>query len=83
MNHKEGLYDALLEDYCQKGEKFVKRTFIGSFYLAATSSQIQVESYVSEEQWLDAVSQFTKVIELKKQIEEHKTMPMPTALNMI
>ena len=28
-------------------------------------------------QWLDAVSQFTKVIELKKQIEEHKTMPMP------
>ena len=36
-----------------------------------------MKQYVSEVQWLDAISQFTKVIELKKQIEEHKTMPMP------
>ena len=36
-----------------------------------------MKHYVSEEQWLDTVSQFTKVNELKKQIEEHKTMPMP------
>ena len=39
LNHKEGLYDALLEDLSlsKKEKKFVKRTFIGSFYLAATS----------------------------------------------
>ncbi|MDW3978085.1 hypothetical protein QI292_09765 [Staphylococcus saprophyticus] len=81
LNHKEGLYDALLEDLSlsKKEKKFVKRTFIGSFLFGGNfdSPKFKLKHYVSEEQWLDAVSQFTKVIELKKQVEEHKTMPMP------
>ncbi|HDK9267424.1 TPA: hypothetical protein PVO98_002607 [Staphylococcus aureus] len=81
LNHKEGLYDALLEDLSlsKKEKKFVKRAFIGSFLFGGNfdSPKFKLKQYVSEVQWLDAVSQFTKVIELKKQIEEHKTMPMP------
>ncbi|HEH3124543.1 TPA: hypothetical protein SGT77_001675 [Staphylococcus aureus] len=81
LNHKEGLYDALLEDLSlsKKEKKFVKRTFIGSFLFGGNfdSPKFKLKHYVSEEQWLDTVSQFTKVNELKKQIEEHKTMPMP------
>ena len=81
LNHKEGLYDALLEDLSlsKKEKKFVKRAFIGSFLFGGNfdSPKFKLKHYVSEVQWLDAVSQFTKVIELKKQIEEHKTMPMP------
>ncbi|MHD0445146.1 DNA polymerase family A protein [Staphylococcus cohnii] len=81
LNHKEGLYDALLEDLSlsKKEKKFVKRTFIGSFLFGGNfnSPKFKLKQYVSEVQWLDAVSQFTKVIELKKQVEEHKTMPMP------
>ncbi|MBN4913985.1 hypothetical protein IDG46_29535, partial [Staphylococcus sp. EG-SA-13] len=81
LNHKEGLYDALLEDLSlsKKEKKFVKRTFIGSFLFGGNfdSPKFKLKHYVSEEQWLDTVSQFTKVNELKKQIEEHKTMLMP------
>ncbi|MEX6125509.1 hypothetical protein AB6F97_05850 [Staphylococcus arlettae] len=81
LDHKEGLYDALLEDLSlsKKEKKFVKRAFIGSFLFGGNfdSPKFKLKHYVSEVQWLDAVSQFTKVIELKKQIEEHKTMPMP------
>ncbi|MDU5411000.1 MAG: hypothetical protein E6120_11045, partial [Staphylococcus haemolyticus] len=81
LNHKEGLYDALLEDLSlsKKEKKFVKRTFIGSFLFGGNfdSPKFKLKHYVSEEQWLDTVSQFTKVNELKKQIEEHKSMPMP------
>lgn len=81
LNHKEGLYDALLEDLSlsKKEKKFVKRAFIGSFLFGGNfdSPKFKLKHYVSEVQWLDAVSQFTKVIELKKQIEEHKIMPMP------
>ncbi|MBN4913864.1 hypothetical protein IDG46_28825, partial [Staphylococcus sp. EG-SA-13] len=81
LNHKEGLYDALLEDLSlsKKEKKFVKRAFIGSFLFGGNfdSPKFKLKQYVSEVQWLDAVSQFTKVIELKKQIEEHKTMLMP------
>lgn len=81
LNHKEGLYDALLEDLSlsKKEKKFVKRAFIGSFLFGGNfdSPKFKLKQYVSEVQWLDAISQFTKVIELKKQIEEHKTMAMP------
>ena len=81
LNHKEGLYDALLEDLSlsKKEKKFVKRAFIGSFLFGGNfdSPKFKLKQYVSEVQWLDAVSQFTKVNELKKQIEEHKTMLMP------
>lgn len=81
LNQKDGLYDALLSELGLSDELrvFVKRAFIGSFLFGGNfdSSKFKLKQYVSEVQWLDAVSQFTKVIELKKQIEEHKTMPMP------
>lgn len=81
LNQKEGLYDALLSELDLPDELrvFVKRAFIGSFLFGGNfnSPKFKLKHYVSEVQWLDAVSQFTKVIELKKQIEEHKTMPMP------
>ena len=81
LNHEEGLYDALLEDLSlsKKEKKFIKRAFIGAFLFGGNfdSPKFKLKQYVSEVQWLDAVSQFTKVIELKKQVEEHKTMPMP------
>ncbi|PTE95347.1 DNA polymerase [Staphylococcus equorum] len=81
LNQKDGLYDALLSELGLSYELrvFVKRAFIGSFLFGGNfdSPKFKLKQYVSEVQWLDAVSQFTKVIELKKQIEEHKTMPMP------
>ncbi|MFK4181959.1 DNA polymerase [Staphylococcus cohnii] len=81
LNHEEGLYDALLEDLSlsKKEKKFVKRAFIGAFLFGGNfdSPKFKLKQYVSEVQWLDAVNQFTKVIELKKQVEEHKAMPMP------
>lgn len=81
LNQKDGLYDALLSELGLLDDQrvFVKRAFIGSFLFGGNfnSPKFKLNQYVSEVQWLDAVSQFTKVIELKKQIEEHKTMPMP------
>ena len=81
LNQKDGLYDALLSELGLSYELrvFVKRAFIGSFLFGGNfdSPKFKLKQYVSEVQWLDAVSQFTKVIELKKQIEEHKTIPMP------
>ncbi|AID02741.1 hypothetical protein BE24_12330 [Staphylococcus xylosus] len=81
LNQKDGLYDALLSELDLSDEQrvLVKRAFIGSFLFGGNfdSPKFKLKQYVSEVQWLDAVSQFTKVIELKKQIEEHKTMPMP------
>lgn len=81
LNQKDGLYDALLSELGLPYELrvFVKRAFIGSFLFGGNfdSPKFKLKQYVSEVQWLDAVSQFTKVIELKKQIEEHKTIPMP------
>src|SRR5699024_12075619 len=81
MNQKDGLYDALLSELELQDEQrvLVKRAFIGSFLFDGNfdSPKFKLKQYVSEVQWLDAVSQFTKVIELKKQIEEHKTMTMP------
>ncbi|MDW3947372.1 DNA polymerase [Staphylococcus saprophyticus] len=81
LNQKDGLYDALLSELELQDEQrvLVKRAFIGSFLFGGNfdSPKFKLKDYVSEVQWLDAVSQFTKVIELKKQIEEHKTMPMP------
>ncbi|KOR11785.1 hypothetical protein AMC75_12385, partial [Staphylococcus carnosus] len=81
LNQKDGLYDTLLSELDLPDELrvFVKRAFIGSFLFGGNfnSPKFKLKHYVSEVQWLDAVSQFTKVIELKKQIEEHKTMPMP------
>nr|WP_305143911.1 DNA polymerase [Staphylococcus equorum] len=81
LNQKNGLYDALLSELELQDEQrvLVKRAFIGSFLFGGNfnSPKFKLKQYVSEVQWLDAVSQFTKVIELKKQIEEHKTMPMP------
>ncbi|MCD8909548.1 hypothetical protein K2V75_05290 [Staphylococcus gallinarum] len=81
LNQKDGLYDALLSELDLSDEQrvLVKRAFIGSFLFGGNfkNHKFKVNQYVSEVQWLDTVSQFTKVIELKKQIEEHKTMPMP------
>ncbi|GEQ06270.1 hypothetical protein EKQ61_06075 [Staphylococcus gallinarum] len=81
LNHKEGLYDALLEDLSlsKKEKKFVKRTFIGSFLFGGNfnSPKFKLNQYVSEVQWLDAVSKFTKVNELKKHLEKSNSMPMP------
>lgn len=81
LNHKEGLYDALLEDLSltKKEKKYVKRAFIGSFLFGGNfeNPKFKLNQYVSEVQWLDTVSQFTKVIELKKQVEENKSMLMP------
>ena len=51
------------------------------FYLEVTSkSKFKLNQYVSEVQWLDAVSQFTKVIELKKHVEKSNSMPMPYSI---
>ncbi|HLR39633.1 MAG TPA: hypothetical protein VK068_04460 [Jeotgalicoccus sp.] len=81
LNYKEGLYDALLEDLSltKKEKKYVKRAFIGSFLFGGNfeNPKFKLNQYVSEVQWLDTVSQFTKVIELKKQVEENKSMLMP------
>ncbi|MDH5140358.1 hypothetical protein P5X59_08575 [Staphylococcus cohnii] len=81
LNHKEGLYDALLEDLSlsKKEKKFVKRAFIGSFLFGGNfnSPKFKLNQYVSEVQWLDAVSKFTKVNELKKHLEKSNSMPMP------
>lgn len=81
LNHKEGLYDALLEDLSLSKEekKFVKRAFIGSFLFGGNfkNPKFKLKQYVSEVQWLDTVSQFTKVIELKKHLEKSNSMPMP------
>ena len=81
LNQKDGLYDALISELELQDEQrvLVKRAFIGSFLFGGNfdSPKFKLKQYVSEVQWLDAVSQFTKVIELKKQIEEHKIMPMP------
>ncbi|MGD1963156.1 hypothetical protein V3605_02880 [Staphylococcus aureus] len=81
LNHKEGLYDALLEDLSlsKKEKKFVKRAFIGSFLFGGNfnSPKFKLNQYLSEVQWLDTVSQFTKVNELKKHLEKSNSMPMP------
>ncbi|MDW8543469.1 DNA polymerase [Staphylococcus sp. KG4-3] len=81
LNQKDGLYDALLSELGLPYEQrvFVKRAFIGSFLFGGNfnSPKFKLNQYVSEVQWLDAVSQFTKVIELKKHIDENKSMPMP------
>lgn len=81
LNHKEGLYDALLEDLSlsKKEKKFVKRAFIGSFLFGGNfnSPKFKLNQYLSEVQWLDTVSKFTKVNELKKHLEKSNSMPMP------
>src|SRR5699024_7872291 len=81
LNHKEGLYDALLEDLSlsKKEKKFVKRACIGSLLFGGNFNRpkFKPNHYVSEVQWLDAVSKFTKVNELKKHLEKSNSMPMP------
>ncbi|MCJ0909588.1 hypothetical protein MTW84_10345 [Mammaliicoccus sciuri] len=81
LNQKDGLYDALLSELDLPDEQriFVKRAFIGSFLFGGNfeNPKFKLNQYVSEVQWLDTVSQFTKVIELKKQVEENKSMLMP------
>ncbi|QRP95228.1 hypothetical protein I6J35_11325 [Staphylococcus condimenti] len=81
LNQKEGLYDALLSELDLPDELrvFVKRAFIGSFLFGGNfkKPKFKLNQYVSEVQWLDAVSQFTKVWNLKKQVEENKSMTMP------
>ncbi|HBV04413.1 MAG TPA: hypothetical protein DEB65_09085 [Staphylococcus sp.] len=81
LNHKDGLYDALQSELELPDEQrvLVKRAFIGSFLFGGNfnSPTFKINQYVSEVQWLDAVSQFTKVIELKKHVDEKKSMPMP------
>ncbi|MGW7815518.1 hypothetical protein BU100_12550 [Staphylococcus xylosus] len=81
LNQKDGLYDALLSELGLSYELrvFVKRAFIGSFLFGGNfnSPKFKLNQYVSEVQWLDAVSNFTKVIELKKHVNENKSMPMP------
>ncbi|MGO1759569.1 MAG: DNA polymerase, partial [Mammaliicoccus vitulinus] len=81
LNQKDGLYDALLSELELQDEQrvLVKRAFIGSFLFGGNfdSPKFKLKQYVSEVQWLDAVSQFTKVIELKKHVEKSNSMPMP------
>ena len=81
LNQKEGLYDALLSELDLPDELrvFVKRAFIGSFLFGGNfkKPKFKLNQYVSEVQWLDAVSQFTKVWNLKKHVEENKSMTMP------
>lgn len=81
LNQKDGLYDALLSELELQDEQrvLVKRAFIGSFLFGGNfdSPKFKLKQYVSEVQWLDVVSQFTKVIELKKHVDENKSMPMP------
>ncbi|MFK3833350.1 DNA polymerase family A protein [Staphylococcus saprophyticus] len=81
LNQKDGLYDALLSELDLPDEQriFVKRAFIGSFLFGGNfnSPKFKLNQYVNEVQWLDVVSQFTKVIELKKHVDENKSMPMP------
>ncbi|WP_234573662.1 DNA polymerase [Staphylococcus haemolyticus] len=81
LNQKDGLYDALLSELGLSDELrvFVKRAFIGSFLFGGNfkNPKFKLNQYVSEIQWLDAVSQLTKVIELKKHVEKSNSMPMP------
>ena len=81
LNQKDGLYDALLSELGLSDELrvFVKRAFIGSFLFGGNfkNHKFKVNQYVSEVQWLDTVSQFTKVIELKKHLEKSNSMLMP------
>lgn len=81
LNQKEGLYDALLSELDLPDELrvFVKSAFIGSFLFGGNfkKPKFKLNQYVSEVQWLDAVSQFTKVWNLKKHVEENKSMTMP------
>ncbi|WP_270921431.1 DNA polymerase [Staphylococcus saprophyticus] len=81
LNQKDGLYDALLSELDLSDEQrvLVKRAFIGSFLFGGNfkKPKFKLNQYVSEVQWLDAVSQFTKVWNLKKQVEENKSMTMP------
>ncbi|MEB7038709.1 DNA polymerase [Staphylococcus gallinarum] len=81
LNQKDGLYDALLSELDLPDEQrvLVKRAFIGAFLFGGNfnSPKFKLNQYISEVQWLAAVSQFTNVIELKKQVEKYKTMPMP------
>ncbi|EZS71759.1 hypothetical protein W396_02294 [Staphylococcus aureus VET0058R] len=84
LNQKDGLYDALLSELGLSDELrvFVKRAFIGSFLFGGNfkNPKFKLNQYVSEVQWLDAVSQFTKVIELKKHVEKSNSMPMPYSI---
>ena len=81
LNQKDGLYDALLSELGLSDELrvFVKRAFIGSFLFGGNfkNHKFKVNQYVSEVQWLDTVSHFTKVIELKKHLEKSNSMLMP------
>ncbi|MEB8099942.1 hypothetical protein [Staphylococcus xylosus] len=81
LNQKDGLYDALLSELGLSDELrvFVKRAFIGSFLFGGSfkNPKFKLNQYVSEVQWLDTVSQFTKVIELKKHLEKSNSMLMP------
>lgn len=81
LNREEGLYDALLKELSLDKEKrlFVKRAFIGSFLFGGSykNPKFKINQYVSEIQWLDAISKFTRVVELKKKVEMNKIMAMP------
>ncbi|HDG5466376.1 TPA: hypothetical protein SGV88_002496 [Staphylococcus aureus] len=81
LNQKDGLYDALLSELDLPDELrvFVKRAFIGSFLFGGNfnSPKFKLNQYLSEVQWLDTVSKFTKVNELKKHLEKSNSMPMP------
>lgn len=81
LNREEGLYDALLKELLLDKDKrlFVKRAFIGSFLFGGSykNPKFKINQYVSEVQWLDTVSKFTQVIELKKKVEMNKIMAMP------
>ena len=81
LNQKDGLYDALLSELDLPDELrvFVKRAFIGSFLFVGNfnSPKFKLNQYLSEVQWLDTVSKFTKVNELKKHLEKSNSMPMP------
>ncbi|MGI2272539.1 hypothetical protein [Staphylococcus cohnii] len=81
LNQKDGLYDALLSELDLPDEQriFVKRAFIGSFLFGGNfnSPKFKLNQYLSEVQWLDTVSKFTKVNELKKHLEKSNSMPMP------
>ncbi|MBO1198279.1 hypothetical protein J3T65_09810 [Staphylococcus simiae] len=81
LNHEEGLYDLLLKELSidKDKRKYVKRAFIGSFLFGGNfnSPKFKLNQYVSEVQWIDAVSQFTEVIKLKKSVDANKSMHMP------
>ena len=84
LNHEEGLYDALLRDLSLSKEKrvSVKRAFIGSFLFGGrySSSKFKINQEVSEINWLQVMSKFKKVIELKKHVEKSNSMPMPYSI---